>query len=84
MWWSFWNVFRWSGTFLDIFEIFSIVLKNISKDSKTISSAENYKVTPKEICKEMGLAASGEGQNRFKLNVGGLGDVFDGNNTYNY
>ena len=81
------GVFRSAGTILksrDEEESFKLIGTSYPRTLHILKMAENYKVTPNEICKEIGLAASGEGQNRFKLNVGGLGDVFEGNNTYNY
>ncbi len=81
------GVFRSAGTILksrDEEESFKLIGTSYPRTLHILKMAENYKVTPNEICKEIGLAASGEGQNRFKLNVGGLGDVLYGNNTYNY
>tara|TARA_Y100000591_G_C21851854_1_gene712240 strand:+ start:3405 stop:4565 length:1161 start_codon:yes stop_codon:yes gene_type:complete len=81
------GVFRSAGTILksrDETESFKLISTSYPRTLHILKMAENYKVTPNDICEEMGLAASGEGQNRFKLNLGGLGDVKFGNNTFNY
>lgn len=79
------GVFRSAGTILksrDESESFQLISTTHPRTLKILKYAENYKVTPYEICKEMGLGASGEAPNRFKLDIGGLGDVKFGNNTF--
>lgn len=79
------GVFRSAGTILksrDESESFQLITTIHPRTLKILKYAENYKVTPYEICKEMGKAMSGEGQNRFKLDISGLGDVKAGNNTF--
>ena len=81
------GVFRSAGTILksrDEQESFQLIATTYPRTLHILKIAENYKVTPNDVCQEMGLAASGEAKNRFKLNVAGLGDVQFGNNTYNY
>ena len=78
------GVFRSAGTILksrDETESFKLITTTHPRTLKILKYAENYKVTPYEICKEMGKAMSG-GQNKFKLDISGLGDVKFGNNTF--
>jgi leucine dehydrogenase len=79
------GVFRSAGTILkarDENESFQLISTTHPRTLKILKYAENYKVTPYEICNQIGKGITGETENRFKLDVGGLGDINFGNNSY--
>ena len=79
------GVFRSAGTILksrNENESFQLIQTTYDRTLHILEIAENYKVTPHDVCEEMGNAATGKATNRFRLDIGGLGDVKAGNNTY--
>ena len=79
------GVFRSAGVILkarDENESFQMIKTNYDRTLKIIDMASEHRISPAEVCDEIGKVIDG-GTNRFKMELDGLSGVVSGNNTYN-
>lgn len=78
------GVFRSAGVILksrDEQESFQLIQTVYDRTIKILDLANQYRMSPAQVCSEIGQAINGH-PNRFKMQLDGLSGVLAGNNTY--